>query len=138
MKCRKFPKYFKQRCYVKSFCKNSKSSDVTAVSYCWFVRLRFVKSASTDQGTPSMACCHDACCWMQTWLIASVYHICGRFWKHVRSTPRATNARHCWLRRAEHSSYSRFWTVLGSKGNCSIRKFKVSKMWLLLNLRLLE
>ena len=38
IKCSKFPKYFNQRCYVKSFCKNSKSSDVAAVSYCWFVR----------------------------------------------------------------------------------------------------
>ena len=68
IKCSKFPKYFEQRCYGKSFCKNLKSSDVTAVSYCWFMRQRFVKSASTDRGTPSMVCCHDACCWMQTWL----------------------------------------------------------------------
>jgi len=79
IKCSGLPKYFKHGCYVKSFCKNSKSRDVTAVSYCWFVRQRFGRNASTDRGTPSMACCHDACCRMQTWLITSVYHICGRF-----------------------------------------------------------
>jgi len=62
IKYSKLPKYFKQRCYVKSFCKKSKSSDVTAVSYCWFVRQRFGKSASTDRSTFSMAWFPDAFC----------------------------------------------------------------------------
>jgi len=87
IKCSKSPKYFKQRCYVKSFCKNSKSSDVTAVSYCWFVRQRFGKSASTDRSTFSMTWFPDAFCWLQTFLIACLYHFCGRFWKHVCCTP---------------------------------------------------
>ena len=100
MKSSKLPKYFKQRCYVKSFCKNSKSSDVTAVAYCWFVRQRFVKSASTDRNTFSMARFPDAFCWLQTFLIACVYYFCGRFWKHVCYTPRVKKARHCWRRRA--------------------------------------
>ena len=45
---------FKQRWYITSFCKNSRSSDVTAVYCCLFVRQRFVKYASFDRGTLSM------------------------------------------------------------------------------------
>jgi len=62
IKSGKLPNYFQQRCYVKSFRKNSKSSDVTAMSYCWFVRQRFRKSASTDRSTFSMAWFPDAFC----------------------------------------------------------------------------